>query len=732
MVMDTVKSPEHLITDRKFFSHKLTMWFTLAMVLPVIIFSIVNYRFSRERMVERQEHLLATLSKSLADDIDKYLIGNQNAIDYIGNSERLKLFLQDPEKSAETCREITEWLERHAKVSRNTLALFLLDIDGECLASTEKRLLGMNYSVRRYFQNAIQGYKYKSDWSIGLTTGEAGVFLSRPILDKSQVVGVLVLKMGLDHIKHTVDVWKSHGMGAFLLNENGIILCHTENDLAYHSLKPLSLEEEDAINEDRQFADRPIDSLDLPVLYSAFKKTLQRNAPKFVNYLFNGNKKVAMLTRLHEQDWVVAVSIQYAVIESDANVILRNTLIFLLVMILVAIGTGFLVARTVTRPLVSLTAQVNRFTEGRTYVPVEVIERNEIGLLALSFQHMAKTIMAHTSHLEEKVRLRTLKLEHLSTRLQEELKRQQLTAEALRESEEQFRLIAENVNAVIWTIDATTFRPTYISPYIQQQRGYTVEEAMSQSLSESLTRESFAKIMTLVRENAVHFARREPLFQIPVLELDQPCKNGRIISTEVKISIIRDASGKIRKFVGISWDISDRKAEKAKLTYLSHHDTLTGLNNRAFFDMKKMAPERRFPIGIISADLDGLKYINDTMGHDAGDQLIQSAAIILRMAFRGDDIIARIGGDEFSVLLYHMDEEGIAKALARIQSCEELYNRQHPGLAVRLSAGGAIAQTPGDVLDAIKNADAAMYVNKRKRKPDGGGSDQMENLTKEC
>jgi len=206
------------------------------------------------------------------------------------------------------------------------------------------------------------------------------------------------------------------------------------------------------------------------------------------------------------------------------------------------------------------------------------------------------------------------------------------------------------------------------------------------------------------------------------IEVEQICKNARIIQVEMVISAIMDNAGNLKEYLGISRDISDRKAMENELTYLSSHDSLTGLYNRVFLDanLKKVAERGNFPLSIVVADLDGLKLINDTMGHAAGDQLIKTAASVLRAAFRSDDVIARTGGDEFVALLHGVGEDEALRMLERFRVCEENFNRTHPGPPLRISLGVATARQGEEVAQTLAIADSRMYIDKSHRKQHNG------------
>lgn len=159
----------------------------------------------------------------------------------------------------------------------------------------------------------------------------------------------------------------------------------------------------------------------------------------------------------------------------------------------------------------------------------------------------------------------------------------------------------------------------------------------------------------------------------------------------------------------------DRK--NRELLHASTHDAMTGLYNRALFDSElgRLSHSRIAPITIVVADIDGLKLCNDTRGHAAGDELIKAAALLLLKSFRGEDIIARIGGDEFAVILPGVDAAKADQAIARIR--EDAQRETLPGgFRVMLSLGYATCGTATEIYDAFRQADKQMYCDKVSRR----------------
>ncbi|SMB82971.1 PAS domain S-box-containing protein/diguanylate cyclase (GGDEF) domain-containing protein [Desulfonispora thiosulfatigenes DSM 11270] len=173
--------------------------------------------------------------------------------------------------------------------------------------------------------------------------------------------------------------------------------------------------------------------------------------------------------------------------------------------------------------------------------------------------------------------------------------------------------------------------------------------------------------------------------------------------------------GNVEYVICCAEDITERKQKEAQLKHLSLYDQLTGLYNRNYFEaqIKKLIDVNSHPISVISCDLDGLKIINDTIGHENGDKLLKICADILRKFLRTGDTLARTGGDEFSILLNKTTKRESEKIVSEIRNSVNYYNLKNQDLPLSLSLGTATTTISCKSLnDTLKKADEKMYHEK--------------------
>ena len=190
------------------------------------------------------------------------------------------------------------------------------------------------------------------------------------------------------------------------------------------------------------------------------------------------------------------------------------------------------------------------------------------------------------------------------------------------------------------------------------------------------------------------------------------------VDMEIRILPLTDRRGAMSGALIVMRDITARKQVEEELKKMSLNDALTGLYNRTFFDAEiaRLERGRQAPVSLLVVDIDELKIINDQQGHAAGDQFIRRAALVLNATFRGEDIITRIGGDEFVVILPNTTDQAAKAAKERLRRILHEHNTAQEDHPLGLSIGVHTAETTGMLAEAVKMADADMYRDKQERK----------------
>jgi diguanylate cyclase (GGDEF)-like protein/PAS domain S-box-containing protein len=290
--------------------------------------------------------------------------------------------------------------------------------------------------------------------------------------------------------------------------------------------------------------------------------------------------------------------------------------------------------------------------------------------------------------------------------------------EKIRESEERYRTILEEMEEWYFETDLAG-NILFCNDIFAKGIGYSKERLMGGNLRDFGRPEN-----TDIIYRAFHQVHEtgEPIKNISH-EFTRPDGSGTAF-VEFSIFPTHNRKGKASGFRGVGHDITERKRAEDRIQYLATHDALTDLPNRLMFSQLlnhaiRSAQRYKRQLAVFFIDLDRFKIINDTLGHDAGDQLLQKIAVRLRQSLRAVDVIARLGGDEFVILIEEIDDLEQVATVARTVLSTAMKPMTIMGEECRVTTSIGISSYPKDGVDEqslMKNADIAMYFAKEQGK----------------
>lgn len=306
-----------------------------------------------------------------------------------------------------------------------------------------------------------------------------------------------------------------------------------------------------------------------------------------------------------------------------------------------------------------------------------------------------------------------------------------LAEDALSAEKERFRVTLEAISDAVVTTDPHG-HITYLNPAASMMTGVALDQAGGLPVEEVVIVEELGTGEPCT--SPVHTALSQRRTVAPATACVLISRNGRRRDIEVSASPIVDAHARLMGAVMVFHDVSHARALAHQMAYQAHHDPLTKLPNRRLLRQLAnqaigQAARHGRQVGLLYMDLDGFKKVNDSMGHEAGDQLLVALARRLSAILRQGDTLCRQGGDEFIVLMPELEDREEAEALARqlIDECSEPVDLGGQIVCISLSIGVSLYPENGDDFDELmRRADKAMYLAKKQGRNQYCRSDMAE------
>jgi diguanylate cyclase (GGDEF)-like protein/PAS domain S-box-containing protein len=288
--------------------------------------------------------------------------------------------------------------------------------------------------------------------------------------------------------------------------------------------------------------------------------------------------------------------------------------------------------------------------------------------------------------------------------------------EAIRESEERYRTFVENASDIIFRTDVNG-RFTFANQAMLRITGYSEEEFIGKHYRALIRQDKYEEVMKLL--TGQYKSRIPNTYQeFPIVRKDG---QEKWIGQNTQLLF---ENGEPSGFQAVARDITENKLAEEKIQYMASHDSLTGLPNRMMFSHLlnhsiQTAKRYQKQIAVLFMDLDRFKIINDTLGHDAGDLLLQVVASRLKQTLRSADVVARLGGDEFVILIEEVKNSNQLEAVAKkiLSAVMTPITILSEECRVTVSVGISVFPSDGqDEQTLMKNADNAMYFAKEEGK----------------
>lgn len=395
--------------------------------------------------------------------------------------------------------------------------------------------------------------------------------------------------------------------------------------------------------------------------------------------------------------WLVVTAVPDSLFTKEIYDSMKLTLVLTGLALVLLIAVFLRIIDEYLRPIDHLIYVAERLSHGDLSQRARFSRNDKIGVLAVAINKMAETVVSLIKDLEFKVKERTEEIEQANTEL--------------KEHKDRLQLLLDSTAEAIYGIDLNG-RCTFCNPSTVRLLGYrNPDELIGLNMHETIHHsyrdgtpmaEDDCRVLRALRvgegthvDDEVFWRADGSFFEVEYYSYPQ-CKDGKVV-------------GAVITFM----DNTEQKHNVERIKYLSVHDSLTGLYNRYYFEeeLRQLDSPRNLPISIVFGDVDGLKLTNDIFGHSEGDKLIRKAADILKRTCRESDIIARIGGDEFAILLPRTGTDDAEKIIHRIT--DELSKERIIAVRCGMSLGsGTKTDSETDIESILKIAEDCMYRNK--------------------
>lgn len=666
----------------------------LAIIIPILIIALVtlgsmNYMQAKKLI---QGDNKSELIKTAEDERDSVKLW------FDVYRQQITTYARSPIIVSGTHEEVMDYLRKEIKSNPLYANILCSDTKGNAYSALG---ISVNIANRDYFEQALKGKIVISDPIVSLSTGKLVVEIAAPIIKDGNIKGVISASITVDDIvKHILSIRIEKSGYAFLVKKDGLVVIHPDKKVA------------NALN---IFTSKNIDTS-----LKTFGRNMLKSTSGSGKFISNGVSQYAAYSRVPKTDWYLVIQVPKQEVNVKLMGFTKILLATILIVMLIVIEAIILMASHITKPIELLEVEADRISSGEyTVNSVNINLKDEIGRLSRTFEKMVGNLKNNYEELMNTYEALEISNQEIIAS-DEELKDYNAelhkSKEALRISEERFRLATEGSNIDIWDSDINSNKVSfYKAP--NGTGDYNEIDEISK-ISSRIHPDDIEYVRKLFKDS---INKRSPYVECEFREKDKYGKY-RWVLCKGKISWNND--GKTIRISGSNIDITERKKIEEKINYMAHYDALTGLANRtllydSFSAALDKAKANDKKLALLYIDIDNFKNVNDSLGHNYGNELLKNVSKKLLDCVSKVDIVSRLGGDEFSILLpFIKDNNEINKVLDKIMDMFKVpfvLNGQE--FYISASIGIAVYPTDGqDITTMMKSSDTAMYSAKNSGK----------------
>lgn len=668
------------IIRKKFYLFGILLTFFVAIGL------VIQYTYLNNVIVKDKELNMRETIEHLGDQINSNLKYHSRytvaAAEFISTGEW-------------TDGEVKEFFKRLAENNPSIKYIYFGDINNK-LIIPGNWIPPSNYDLRKrnWYIKAIEEKQLVfSDVYVDAVDNDLVFAISKPVYDEyGTLLGAVASDISMEKIINIVEDTKIKDLGySFLIDSSGNIIAHPKYKYDYES-----------------------ELININSISNGIHEELKMNKTGKIEVELDGILGYLSYQPIENTDWIIGnfmsleefrgnnndiwrmlfIALGIAAIIFGSFVYLQNTNFLIPVYKLdkdirninIENNIGYRVPIEKKDPFAELRKSIN-FVLSKTHEFLEQIEQDTEEIIAQNEEIEAS--YNQLAAMEHELRQQYIKVTESEEKLKKALERNSAIIAALPDM-----LFVINKDCIFTDFQATNMSELYVK-----------EDFLGKNIYE-LFPHYIADIAKIKIQSALENGRTESL----EYQLDMP--NG-IESYELRIARIND-----NEVIAIARNVTEEKELEGKLINLSYHDQLTGLYNRRFFEeeLRRLDVPRNLPLTIVMADVNGLKLINDSFGHKAGDELLKDIANIMRKGCREDDIISRISGDEFVIILPQTNEkeaESVIRRLRRLSADEKYSNQKLSHMELSVSFGLGTKHTiDTNISEVLKRAEDNMYAHK--------------------